>query len=101
MFLHFGTLHNKKQRNDKRKAQWKERREQEKRKRTTDKMGRGRKKERAAGPGQRLIKAVKNCEKLLKRFSQGRQRKTEKEQEKERRVERGWAHEKCHTKREL
>lgn len=27
------------------------------------------------GPGQRLIKAVKNCEKLLKRFSQGSRRK--------------------------
>lgn len=66
MLLHFGTLHNKKQRNDKRKAQRKGRREQEKRKRTTDKMGRQREKE--TGPGQRLIKAVKKLRKTVKTF---------------------------------
>lgn len=85
------------------KHKGKEGENKKRRKRTTDKMGRQREKE--TGPGQRLIKAVKNCEKLLKRFSQGREKKTEKEQEKERRVERRvkrWGtHEKCHTKREL
>lgn len=61
MLLHFATLHNKKQRNDKRKAQRKGRREQEKRKRTTDKMERGRKK-----GGWAWSAADKSCEKLRK-----------------------------------
>lgn len=83
MLLHFGTLHNKKQRNDKRKAQRKGKREQEKEEKNNRQNGKAKSVRAAwAGPGQRLIKAVKNCEKLLKRFSQGR----EKEQEKKRRV---------------